>query len=358
MFFLAVWLPSSSFVGFGFSMTIQRKAAEETIAVVGADAAAPFLSYLDAQEVVFESFETIDAGLERYDALLAFAPDFAARLEAGDMASVEIVVGETGPTAVAKRSRLRELLDAFGGIVARDRLAARGLPEQLVDPLAIDVVDRTDAANPLIAAIGPLLGFLLFAGAFFGGLSFVVDSVAGERERKSLEPLVVQPVAPWEIVVGKWIFLACVTVAVLFIETLTLSIAFQVVDRVADLPFDVALSLPAMAMALIATLPVALFGPAFLLTLSMNAKNLKEAQAMVGFGLIVPMAVAGASAFAGFGERAAFAPVVSDIGRIGRALTGQGLDLATWAVATCGHLALVAGLLAIASVLLPAAARR
>src|SRR5437764_420845 len=36
------------------------------------------------------------------------------------------------------------------------------------------------------------------------GMQIATDSTAGERERKSLEPLLVNPVPRWQLITGKW----------------------------------------------------------------------------------------------------------------------------------------------------------
>ncbi len=78
-------------------------------------------------------------------------------------------------------------------------------------PVRVDEVDLATpermAANVL--SIIPL--FLVFA-AFMGGMNVAIDAMAGERERGSLEPLLLNPVHRGAVVVGKWlttVVLAC-----------------------------------------------------------------------------------------------------------------------------------------------------
>ena len=40
--------------------------------------------------------------------------------------------------------------------------------------------------------------------AFVAGLGIAIDGTAGERERKSLEPLLINPIRPVDIIFGKW----------------------------------------------------------------------------------------------------------------------------------------------------------
>ena len=56
--------------------------------------------------------------------------------------------------------------------------------------------------------LGVLTYFLLFA-TLTGGLHLAIDTTAGERERKSLEPLLTLPVARSSLIVGKMTATVC-----------------------------------------------------------------------------------------------------------------------------------------------------
>src|SRR6185436_17241427 len=64
---------------------------------------------------------------------------------------------------------------------------------------------KSTAADPLTApaGLGALAVFLLVS-VFVMGMSFANDSTAGERERGSLEPLLLTRVPPISLVLGKW----------------------------------------------------------------------------------------------------------------------------------------------------------
>ncbi len=59
----------------------------------------------------------------------------------------------------------------------------------------------------------------LFASVM-GGMAVALDTTAGERERQSLEPLLMTPARPGELVVGKWLAVAAFNALVVLI-TLT-----------------------------------------------------------------------------------------------------------------------------------------
>ncbi len=83
------------------------------------------------------------------------------------------------------------------------RAIARGISPQLLQPVN---VERINMATPkqqaaFLLFIIPMFGLL---GSVIGSLGVALDTTAGERERGSLEPLLMNPSPPGAIVAGKW----------------------------------------------------------------------------------------------------------------------------------------------------------
>src|SRR5271170_4365402 len=82
------------------------------------------------------------------------------------------------------------------------RLLVRGLAPTLIAPL---VVAGRDQATPegRGALLFAMLPYFLILSALIGGMWLAIDSTAGERERASLEPLLINPVPRDRILLGK-----------------------------------------------------------------------------------------------------------------------------------------------------------
>ncbi len=114
--------------------------------------------------------------------------------------------------------------------------------------------------------------------SFVAEYQISTDSTAGERERGSLEPLLVNPVPRFELVAGKW--LAAVVSAFIGM-TATVVILFVVLMRLPleDLGFRFRFGMPDALLLFAAALPMALIAPALhQMYLSSFAKSFKEAQ--------------------------------------------------------------------------------
>ena len=131
------------------------------------------------------------------------------------------------------------------------------------------------------------LPVLLTLTSFLGGAYLVMDTTAGERERQSLEPLLVTPASRSAIVSGK-IAAACVIGLLTLLLTL---LAFKVSASLAggSIGQMLKLGIGAMAQMLLVMLPMLFIGTTLLTLLSASAKSLKEAQSHMTWLMLLPM---------------------------------------------------------------------
>ncbi len=141
------------------------------------------------------------------------------------------------------------------------------------------VVGATSYAAPAVA----LLPAFLLMPAFISGMHLAADCLSGERERGSLEPLLLNPVPPLEIVVGKWLAVAGISV---FASVLTLLFAVLMI-HVAPLRVDLN---PAALLYMLATLvPLAFFFSGVQLLISGWSRSSKEAGGYLSVVMLLPM---------------------------------------------------------------------
>jgi len=118
----------------------------------------------------------------------------------GVYAKLSSLRGQTGAT-----SKVQEAIRAYSDSLVRARLEQSGLSAQTLIPiqaLPIDASTREEQRSGQLAFIIPLfiIQFILA-----GGMPTAIDSTAGEKERGTLEVLLVSPVARLEVVLGKFL---------------------------------------------------------------------------------------------------------------------------------------------------------
>ena len=99
--------------------------------------------------------------------------------------------------------KVRGVLDTYNSALVAEGLKARGVPASFLTPVRIQTIDASrtqEAASGQLAFLVPmfLLQFILA-----GSMATAIDSTAGEKERGTLEVLLVSPVRRTEVVVGK-----------------------------------------------------------------------------------------------------------------------------------------------------------
>lgn len=192
--------------------------------------------------------------------------------------------------------RIQGQLEAEGAQIVAERLAERGLPMHLVEPFRIVEVHNLTTEDDLGARIlGMLLPFFISMWAVMGGMYTAIDVAAGEKERGTLESLIMAPVSRAALVFGKLLAIATVS----FVANLLL-IASMVVTLFLLMPRllgdgDIALSyqIDPLSLGLILVLMVLfiIMVSALLLSLSTFGKSFREGQSYttaLTFAVMIP----------------------------------------------------------------------
>ena len=269
----------------------QRGAEDLTLPVVGAEYAPAFVTWLGQQtgvKVVAGPADPQQAVLDRTeDVVLIIEPDFMDRMRRAQPAEVKLVAESSRDRSRPKVARVRALVGGYAGQLASLRLIARGVAPGIASPIRLEDVE-VSSSQARLAQLLSFLPLLLVIAGLVGGMQIAIDSTAGERERGSLEPLLLNPVPRWVIAGGKWLaasVLGCASVVVSMLITVNvlrripwhdLGIRFRVTD--AEL-FSLLLLL----------LPLAVLLAAVVLYASTFARSFKEAQGYMGMLMLVPM---------------------------------------------------------------------
>jgi sodium transport system permease protein len=260
---------------------IEQRAEERRAVVVGIEHAPTLRNYLERQtwriEAAPADYEARLATQKLGDPVLVIGKDFEAELAAAQAPLLEIVSSSANQRAAQSVGRLARLVRGFSNEQAMLRLALRG-----VAPATLDVVDlqERDLANPQARAaqLTGMLPFFVLMAVLYGALNAALDTTAGERERGSLEPLLMNPAARSSLVLGKWGAVAAVAMLIALLSCLSFLPA-QALLRSETLAamFQFGAREVALFLALLAPLAAAL--SALMMAIAIRCKSYKEAQA-------------------------------------------------------------------------------
>jgi len=180
--------------------------------------------------------------------------------------------------AVARKEIVDGVRD-FRSVVASLFYALMG--PVLVGLVSMAVGNKGSSGSAMLTS---MMAIFTLVSAFVGGMNVAMDTVAGERERKSLLPLLLNAVPRERIVLGKWL-------AVSFFAVLGLAIdvaGFAVVLALAGVHVSGLLTLGAQVWTLFS---LALLAAAVQMLISTASHGVKEAQTYLSLVVFAPMAV-------------------------------------------------------------------
>ena len=258
--------------------------------VVGAEHAPGLIDFMKAQgAVIVDAPDDPEAAVKAgdLDVVLEIPEGYGEDFSVARPAPVRLIVDDSRNTAAVPIRRTERLLDAYSRQIGALRLLARGVSPGLVDALAVEEVNVATAQSQAASLLNLMPYFLIFS-TFIGGMYLAIDATAGERERGSLEPLLINPVARWELVFGK------LTATILFtwvsvIETL---VAFIVLLRF--VPFDetlgvrIDLAIGSFLVIFLITLPMTLLAVPLQFIIAAYTRSFKEAQNYLSLLPLVP----------------------------------------------------------------------
>jgi sodium transport system permease protein len=273
--------------------TLARMNADDgplRLAVAGAGHAPSFVRYLEQNDVEIVSPPADVQKAVRggdLDLALVIPEGYGKDFRASRPARIELVHDASRSDSRAPVRRVQRLVERYGTQVASLRLSARGVSPQVAQPVRLAEVDLSTAASRAALALGTFPIFLLMA-AFIGGMNVAIDTTAGERERGSLEALLVHAVARTDLILGKWMASAAFN---LLGVGMTLLVSYLVLgsDRFEGLDVPVALSAGDTLRMLGILFPLVLFAPALQMLISLFARSFKEAQTYLSLLLFVPV---------------------------------------------------------------------
>lgn len=265
--------------------------------------------------------------MHRLDAAVVLPLDLEARLAAGGTAPVEILDDAGNTSSQAAAGRLRDLFSEAGQAIVTRRLAARSLPPGFDAPFRVVEAPIKSGGSAGMLVLSSLLPYLLIISAFSGTIYAAFDQVAGEKERGTLETLLVSPASRRDIVLGKFgvIVAVCLISSVLTIAGLGIAFGSGLHAFAWLSQGGVRLGGAAVGVIALALLPLsALFG-GLLLAVSTYARNQKEAQTILGplFTLIMVPAIMSMTMTSDIARSLALVPVLNAALIIKQALAGS-----------------------------------
>ena len=323
--------------------------AEEVLEVpiLGAEHAPNLLAFLHARSVdplahhgvadVEQAARLVATG--EHDVVLVIDEAFGSDFGTDRAARVALIFDRSKSRAASRVGRLRGAIEAYGQQIGTLRLVVNGVDPGLLRPLVVDELDVSTPASRSALMLGMLTYFLLFA-TLTGGLHLAIDTTAGERERKSLEPLLALPVTRASLLIGKMAATMCYMLASLALTLGAFALALPHLP-LEQIGMSSNFGVRTAALAFVLLCPFAPLGAALMTTVASFTKTYREAQTYLTFVLLVPTLPLAVATLLNVEPAAKlmWIPSLSQHLLITTLIKGQPLDFSFVAISAAGSLA-------------------
>lgn len=300
-------------------ISMQAETDELVITVKGMDHAPNLVEWLGEQGASFKQFDgdPADAVADKSeDFVLVIPPDYASRLAKVKPAVVELVSDSSRTDVRQSVAKLKRLIRGYNHQIASLRLSVRGVAPQVIDVVSVADIEIA-SKQEITAAVLSFIPMYIVLAAFVSGMGIAVDSTAGERERRTLEFLLINPVKRIHIALGKWLAASAFSAFGMMTTLLLCVLGMQQVS-LEELGLSFRISAPQVVAMMIATLPLAFFAVSLQMLVGIFAKSFKDAQSYIGVLVIFPLLP---------GLYAAFNPIVTELWMFATPVLGQHLLL-------------------------------
>lgn len=255
------------------------------------------------------------------DAAVVIPADFSDRVAAQENADLQLLSKSTNLNATNALVEVSRIVADYNQRLLEQRFAAQQINPAILSKVVLVPEDAATEKELGGFVLGLLIPLFIVMWAIVGGQYTAIDVSAGEKERKTLEALLLTPVKRIDIVLGK--FLAVSTVALTSIVTAIGSLYLSFLyagdlgvalnGNTGAVPLAAA---PSMSFSIEPAVALLLFGvsiflvlmfSAIILSISIYAKSFKEAQSYIGPAyILVILPVALVNAVPGFEPTTAY----------------------------------------------------
>ncbi|MBP6902749.1 MAG: ABC transporter permease [Burkholderiaceae bacterium] len=333
---LLVALLSSVVIGplllFALSMLvadIEAQAELREVHVQGLEQAPTLANYLARQgrQIVAAPADPARALANRSlgHAVLVVPPDFERDLADGLPPRVQLLTASGNARAQTSANQLQQLLAGFNQEQATLRLTHRGVPPPVLQAVRVDEQDMADARQRSAQFMKSLPVFVLMA-VVYGALAAALDATAGERERGTLEPLLLTPAPRGALVLGKWAAVAALAMGIAVLSCLSF-LPGQWLLRSETLAAMFQFGLREAGLFLALLLPLAAALAALLMAVAQRCRTVKEAQASATVVVLAVSLVPMVALFNLGGERPwqLWVPALAQVTLMQRVLDGEAI---------------------------------
>jgi sodium transport system permease protein len=302
--------------GIGTVMTKEtKKIAQATVnvGVVGAGEGRTLTTILKLDPQIklieFPDIAAVEDRLKRKEISvgLVIADGFDKAMASEGKASVTVMSQSTNMASMFGAARIEAFVKKYSEAVVKVRLMQKNIDPDVLEPVALarrDVATKEERGG---FAMGFFIPLMVVIWTITGGVHCAIDLSAGEKERATLEALLMAPPSRLSITMGKLLTVASMSMMSTLLSIAAVIVSFKAMplpggmtgpsmgapaDR--ELSFSVHFTTPALLIVFFVCLLLVVAFSGLLLSIGTFAKSFKEAQNLISplyILVVMPLAV-------------------------------------------------------------------
>ncbi len=201
--------------------------------------------------------------------------------------ALSLLYDQANRSSVVAKERVAKLIDARRHRLVAERVMAKGLDTLMLAPLTAEYKNVASARKMGGFVMGMILPYMIVLLICVGAVHTAIDITAGEKERRTIETLLVSDISRKEIVVGK--LLATVTIGMITAAMGLVSLGLTAVSGISILsarqsaPISLSFSPGAMAFSYLTLIPTAILLSSAMLLIGSFARSVREGNAYASY---------------------------------------------------------------------------
>ena len=289
----AVLYPFFGLAGYAFALSITGQTT--TIGIVGRDQLPEAPALIVGDQFAYEAGADADAGAiavvnvpdaddalrsHKADAVLVVPPGFARDVLAGLKPKLSVENRDADEVSKLAAKRLLGIVRKWEADIRKAKFRRANLPDDFDEPFTIDdsgsrKVKAKKAADELRDSFVRVFPFILMMWLIAGAIQPAVDLTAGEKERGTMETLLISPAERTEIVAGKFLATTFFAFASVLWNVAWLTAGAIGLGQLFGYPV---VYLPGLLGCVLVALPLAMLFSAVCIALGVFARSTKEGQ--------------------------------------------------------------------------------
>lgn len=278
-------------IGFsGVMASLMQKSASEKhkIAIVNKANAPELYALIDSSskvEIVLTDPPVDSAKQAILDKLIRAAiiipDDFSRKVANSETTTVRILYDASETKSDFALDKVKDLISNYKQRILNSRLLGKGLDPDLLEPFRLDTTNIASKEKMGGLILSMFLPYIIILLSMLGAMYTAIDLTAGEKERGTLETILVSPIPRWQLATGK--FLTILTTSVVSTSLAIISMSATMLygmQSFGSIGGEMAINItPVMILIiLLMMIPTACLFSALLMSISIFAKSYKEAQ--------------------------------------------------------------------------------